>query len=293
VKSRAWDDTLLAEHRAHIRDVSAGDAFDALVAAAIKMPGYETDPAWRGEVRIFKYVDPASGERPFAFIVNKSDLLFSVRPSGLRFVSGGFWELKRQFSTASVNPSGEWTVPIASKDDAERLNSFLFSEPTASQQQDVAGEDILSSSPFADESTQERAILDQADLSRTVKEALILARRGQGIFRDNVLRVEPRCRVTGIGDPNYLIASHIKPWSECSNEERLTENNGLMLAPHVDHLFDRGYISFTDNGNLLVSPRCAAGILTTWGISPTMNVGPFRTAQQEFLAYHRRHCLQS
>jgi hypothetical protein len=292
VKSKAWDEALLDEHRAHIREESARDAFDALVRAAVEMPGYETEPAWQGEVRIFKYVDPGSGERPFAFIVNKSDLLFSVRPSGLRFVSGGFWELKRQFSTASVNPSGEWTVPIASKDDAERLNSVLFSEPAASQRQDVAGEDVLSSSPFADEWIQERAILDQADLSATVKEALILARRGQGIFRDNVLRVEPRCRVTGIDHPNYLIASHIKPWSESSNAERLSENNGLMLAPHIDHLFDHGYISFTDNGDLFVSPKCAAGVLATWGISAAMNVGPFRATQREFLAYHREHRLK-
>jgi hypothetical protein len=155
------------------------------------------------------------------------------------------------------------------------------------------GADILSSSPFADEWAQELAILSQGDLSLTEKQALILARRGQGIFRDNVFRVEPRCRVTGIDDPNYLVASHIKPWSESSNAGRLSENNGLMLAPHVDHLFNHGYISFSDVGDLLISPKCAAGVLATWGIPSTLNVGPFRNSQRPFLAYHREHCFKA
>ena len=64
---------------------------------------------------------------------------------------------------------------------------------------------------FGDELVLEFEILQRMDLSETQKQALVNARRGQGIFRDNVLRVEPRCRVTGIDDPNYLIASHIKP----------------------------------------------------------------------------------
>lgn len=151
---------------------------------------------------------------------------------------------------------------------------------------------ILLSHPFAAEWAQELAILGHADLSSTDKEALISARRGQGIFRDNVLRVEPHCRATGVADPNYLIASHIKPWSESSNAERLSENNGLMLAPHIDYLFGHGYISFSDAGDFMVSPRCPAGVLAAWGISPMINVGPFRHAQREFLAYHREHCFK-
>jgi predicted restriction endonuclease len=98
--------------------------------------------------------------------------------------------------------------------------------------------------------------------------------------------------VTGVDDSNYLIASHIKPWGDSSNSERLSANNGLMLAPHVDHLFDHGYISFSDVGDLLISPQCTAGILATWGVLPTINVGPFRNAQREYLAYHRANVLK-
>jgi hypothetical protein len=155
----------------------------------------------------------------------------------------------------------------------------------------AAGADIRSS-PFADEWAQELGILGQRDLSPADKKALIMARRGQGIFRDKLLRVEPRCRVTGITDPVHLRASHIKPWNVSSNSERLSENNGLMLAPHVNHLFDQGYISFADAGNLLISPKCALNVLAAWGISSTLNVGPFRDTQRAFLVYHREHCLK-
>ncbi len=106
-----------------------------------------------------------------------------------------------------------------------------------------------------------------------------------------ILRIDGRTsasRVTGIDVPNYWIASHIKPWNESSNADRFSENNGLMLGPHVDHLFDHGYISFSDVGDLLVSRKCAACVLAACGISPSINVGPFRNAQPEFLGYHRK-----
>ncbi len=151
----------------------------------------------------------------------------------------------------------------------------------------------IESHPFAEELAQEVSILRDTGLSSTEKEALIVARRGRGIFRDKVLGVEPCCRVTGVNDPNHLIARHIKPWSEASNVERLSENNGLMLAPHIDHLFDKGFISFMDNGDILVSPRCPDTMLAAFGISRQTNVGPFQIGQRPYLAYHRAYCFKA
>jgi len=148
------------------------------------------------------------------------------------------------------------------------------------------------SHPYANELAEELSILRDAGLSPIEKEALIVARRGQGVFREKVLAVEPRCRVTGVDDSHFLIASHMKPWNESSNLERLSENNGLMLAPHVDYLFDKGLISFTDIGDILVSQHCAADVLAAWGISRTINVGPFEKMQRPFLAYHRAYCFK-
>lgn len=70
-------------------------------------------------------------------------------------------------------------------------------------------------------------------LRETEKNALIKARRGQGLFRQNVARIERFCRVTHVDRPKHLIASHIKPWRESNNRERLFEGNGLLLTPTI------------------------------------------------------------
>jgi hypothetical protein len=126
VKSATWDDALLADHRSSMVK-SARAAFDTLVTFAIAMRGYDVEPAWQGEVRIFKYVDTVSGERPFAFIVNRGDILFYIRAKGLPRVPGGFSALRERFRTAVENKRGEWTVRVASATDAKRLDNLLFS----------------------------------------------------------------------------------------------------------------------------------------------------------------------
>lgn len=83
-------------------------------------------------------------------------------------------------------------------------------------------------------------------------------------------------------------ASHIKPWCKCDDRERLDGNNGLLLSPHIDHLFDAGFITFTDSGDLLVADLLKERVLKVWDISPTLNVGEFRPEQAKYLDYHRR-----
>lgn len=87
-------------------------------------------------------------------------------------------------------------------------------------------------------------VLADGQLIATQRSQVIQARIGQGLFRSRVAEIEPCCRVTGIYDERFLIASHIKPWSKSNNEERLDGNNGLLLAPHIDRLFDKGYLTF-------------------------------------------------
>jgi predicted restriction endonuclease len=104
-----------------------------------------------------------------------------------------------------------------------------------------------------------------------------------------VAHIERFCRVTRVGRPEHLIASHIKPWRESDNRERLFEGNGLLLTPTIDHLFDRGFISFEDNGELLVSPVAHEDSLNKMGIitDRVVNVGGFAEPQREFLEFHR------
>lgn len=129
--------------------------------------------------------------------------------------------------------------------------------------------------------------IDRSQLSLKDRDAIQKARIGQGRYRTNLLRVEQRCRVTGIADTAHLIASHIKPWTLCEGDEHWDGNNGLFLAPHVDHLFDRGRISFQDDGTLLISRFQDRSVLRTWALPEELNVGAFNAEQCRYLAFHR------
>jgi len=134
-----------------------------------------------------------------------------------------------------------------------------------------------------------REIEQDAALTTTEREELVLARRGQGKFRARVQQVEKRCRITQVDRPEHLRASHCKPWRDASNEERLSGENGLLLTPSIDHLFDRGFISFRDDGRLLVSPVADRPSLVRMGVAVdrAVDVGSFTTGQKRFLEYHR------
>jgi putative restriction endonuclease len=139
----------------------------------------------------------------------------------------------------------------------------------------------------------EKMIEDREDLPETERESLIVARRGQGLFKDRVMRIETFCRVTKVANPVHLRASHCKPWRDSSNEERLNGENGLLLTPSIDHLFDRGFISFEDAGRLIISPVAHTDSLRRMGITTDrpVNVGMFSEGQRTFLDYHRNSVL--
>jgi putative restriction endonuclease len=139
----------------------------------------------------------------------------------------------------------------------------------------------------------ESEIESNDQLLETEREALIVARRGQGLFKQRVMQVENRCRITGVTNPMHLRASHCKPWRDSSNEERINGENGLLLTPTVDHLFDRGFISFEDSGILIVSPVAHPPSLNLMGVATDhiINVGMFTQGQKQFLDYHRESVL--
>lgn len=116
---------------------------------------------------------------------------------------------------------------------------------------------------------------------------LTKSRRGQGIFKANVRLVENHCRITGVSNIKHLKASHIKPWAASNNDEKLDGSNGLLLSPHVDHLFDLGFITFKNSGDLIVSKELNPKILDQWSIRTEQNVGEFAARQCEYLEFHR------
>ena len=140
------------------------------------------------------------------------------------------------------------------------------------------------------EEAETKRILQTKTLTETTRKALVKARVGQGLFRRNVMQFENHCRITRVNYPTHLFASHIKPWRESTNEERLSGENGLLLTPSIDHLFDRGFISFEDNGELLISDVAHKESVQRMGIDTehVVRVGRFSEVQRTFLSHHRR-----
>jgi putative restriction endonuclease len=147
----------------------------------------------------------------------------------------------------------------------------------------------------------EKEVFADIGLDETVKQSVIQARRGQGKFRTNVESVEKACRLTKITNPSLLIASHIKPWRSCRTAaERLDGMNGLLLTPDADLLFDRGFITFQDDGGIQVSPRFDSEDLRRLGLGDlalprlgfseapmAWRTDAFAPEQCSYLDYHR------
>ncbi|MDC8771760.1 HNH endonuclease [Paucibacter sp. hw8] len=126
-----------------------------------------------------------------------------------------------------------------------------------------------------------------ADVTATVRQALVDARIGQGAYRSKLLEVwRGRCSLTGCSIAQVLIASHAKPWSQCDNRERLDEFNGLLLAAHVDKLFDAGLIAFADNGHMLTKECVDAEAFAVLGIPTNAKL---RFVQPQHIPYLKAH----
>jgi putative restriction endonuclease len=147
-------------------------------------------------------------------------------------------------------------------------------------------------SPLIDDSEPLPELEDPVTGARTVEGGLerlqlVLARRGQGVFRHNVRLRETHCRLTGVSNPRHLRASHIKPWSQSNHDERVDGDNGLMLSPHVDHLFDQGFVSFRSDGTIIRSPELENDVMRRWSLDTIDSAGSFSSEQGQFLEYHR------
>lgn len=122
----------------------------------------------------------------------------------------------------------------------------------------------------------------------TEKDAVVKARKGQGRFREYLLEYwNNTCAVTGVSNKKMLRASHIKPWKDSSNRERLNVYNGLLLTPNLDALFDEGLITFGNNKKIRISGKITKKNLTKLGVDNSMSLRKIDKKHQPFLAYHR------
>jgi hypothetical protein len=137
----------------------------------------------------------------------------------------------------------------------------------------------------------ENRIIDSGSshkVSITTRTALIEARVGQGAFRLGLLgRWAGKCALTGLQNPNLLVASHIHAWSLADNAERLDTDNGLLLAAHIDCLFDSGLISFSQNGDILISDKLKEEERHILRLYESTRINQLSDGNRMYLAKHR------
>lgn len=205
---------------------------------------------------------------------------------------------------ASLTPEGNGLQSVYLTQVSASLASALFSligreaSSVADVGQEISKIERDSPAPERDieewEHRVEIAIAADSAIRETERTALVQARRGQGVFRDNVRSIERACRVTKVERMEHLVASHVQPWRDSSNDQRLDGENGLLLTPTIDHLFDKGFISFEDSGRLIVSPVADPKSLKRMGVDSVgrVNVGAFSQGQRRYLEFHRENVLR-
>lgn len=130
---------------------------------------------------------------------------------------------------------------------------------------------------------------------KTEAERLVIQRVGQNVFRDGLMEYwESRCAISGLGVPELLRASHIKPWADCETDaERLDVFNGLLLAPHLDVTFDQGFVTIDEAGNLVLSERLDFEAKNILAISQLAgNRVRITKKHAAYLAWHRKYVFQ-
>jgi hypothetical protein len=122
----------------------------------------------------------------------------------------------------------------------------------------------------------------------TEAERLVVQRIGQDMFREALMDYwSGRCPLTGITEPALLRASHIVPWADCGDEQRLDVHNGLLLSALWDAAFDKGLVSFGGEGKVLVSPKLSEAARAALGVDRVPQLRGLRDSHQKNLAAHR------
>lgn len=136
-----------------------------------------------------------------------------------------------------------------------------------------------------------RKVEQDGVLKATEKDAIVKSRIGQGLFRNRLMDYWRGCAVSRCPMMWMLVASHIKPWRKADDRERLDVYNGLLLLPNYDKLFDKGYITFSLRGEMMISKLLDKRDREALGLTGGLRLVKIEEAHDKYLAYHRENCF--
>lgn len=144
---------------------------------------------------------------------------------------------------------------------------------------------VLENNNYIEEIIAKDIILDNAEGEE--KEAIVKVRVNQSNFREKLIKKDPTCKICGMKNISLLIASHAKSWKESSAKEKLDENNGFLLCPNHDILFDKHLISFDINGKIIISESISDEDKDKLNINDNIIIY-LNEEQLEYINYHRK-----
>ena len=130
--------------------------------------------------------------------------------------------------------------------------------------------------------------IESDELTNTEIEQLVKARIGQSKFKEGLIKKECKCKLCGVTDKRFLIASHIKPWSQSDDMERLDLDNGFLFCPNHDALFDKGFITFDENGEIIISKQIDEVTKVFLNINDGIQIR-VSNGQRQYLEWHKNH----
>lgn len=164
----------------------------------------------------------------------------------------------------------------------EAVNKVDFKESVISEQNKIVQEHLNNIASIIEKE------IEQVHVYGEEKKALTKIRINQSVFRELLLKRYSGCCLCNVNDKNFLVASHIKPWAKSNSEEKLDVNNGLLLCPNHDRLFDKGYISFDNDGRILISNKLSHNSLIYMNIRENMKINITDEAKK-YMKYHREN----
>jgi len=168
-------------------------------------------------------------------------------------------------------------------DNNREVIKFFFKRASSSLTYDLPTETSI---PAVEENN--KLDMDYKIPSTTEREGLVTSRVGQGAYRKGLIhRWENQCAVTGYNDKRLLIASHIVPWRDSEPHERVDLNNGVLLSPTYDALFDRNLISFGDDGEIILSKQLNSTSIDRLGVTGKEKIIGLNNQNLEYMERHR------
>lgn len=213
------------------------------------------------------------------------DEAFSLMESDFRMSGKCSWNNYQMFLDIVYEAQECLSESIQTVEDVTLLDAHSFIWIIQEEKYRKWGEDIDENVEIATALDKE---LDTLPLYGIEREAVRKERLNQGVFRKMLLMRGQSCALCGLSNPNLLTASHIKPWSVSEPMEKMDTDNGLLMCPNHDRLFDRGFISFDDEGKIMIASALNIEDRKLLNVDQDMKI-TVSDKNRIYLQYHRQY----